>query len=98
LERRLKALRAQETEIAIDVDLSPACRGLPMDLIQTRHARAWMKLLDDPKGYRRHHPHGRSEDSDDCLASGLETLKPVFLAPRQSVCARSWPHPTGWKN
>jgi hypothetical protein len=81
LERRLKTLRATETEIVIDVDLSTSCRGLPMDLIQTRHARAWMKLLNDAKGYRRHHPHGRSEDSDDCLASGLETLRPVFLAP-----------------
>lgn len=80
LERRLKALRDQETEVAIDVDLSSHCRGLPMDLVHTRHARAWMKLLDDPKGYRRHLPHGRSTDSDDCLASGLETLRPVFLA------------------
>jgi len=80
LERRLKGLRAQETEIALEVDLSAACRGLPMGLIHARHASAWMRLLDDPKGYRRHHPHGRASDSDDCLASGLETLRPVFLA------------------
>jgi len=30
------------------------------------------------RGYRRHEPHGRAEESDDCLAAGFETLNPVF--------------------
>lgn len=78
LDKKLKALRATEETVDVRVELSEACLGLPMDLVHAWHARAWMKALDVVRGYRRHEPHGRAEESDDCLAAGLETLRPVF--------------------
>jgi hypothetical protein len=80
LERRLKALRASETVVEMRVELDSRCLGLPMDIVHAWHARAWMQALDLVHEYRRHDPHGRSEEGDDCLATGLEILRPVFLA------------------
>jgi hypothetical protein len=80
LERRLKVLRASETVVEMHMELDPRCQGLPMDIIHAWHARAWMKTMDLVREYRRHEPHGRSEEGEDCLASGLEILRPVFLA------------------
>ncbi len=80
LERRLKSLRASETVVEMRVELDPRCVGLPMDIVQAWNARAWMKSLGLVREYRRHEPHGRSDDGVDCLASGLEILRPVFLA------------------
>ena len=50
-----------------------------MELVHAWHARAWMRSLDVVREYRRHDPHGRSADGDECMASGLETLRPAFL-------------------
>lgn len=80
LERRLKSLRASETVVEMRVELEPRCQGLPMDVVHAWHARAWMRALGLVREYRRHEGHGRSEDGDDCIASGLEILRPVFLA------------------
>ena len=80
LERRLKALRASEVVVGMRVELDPRCVGLPMDIVQAWNARAWMKVLGLVREYRRHEPHGRWDDGVDCLASGLEILRPVFLA------------------
>jgi hypothetical protein len=78
LDRRLKRLRETESVVAVQVELSDACIGLPMDMVHAWHARAWMKVLDVAREYRKHQPHGRADDGPDCLASGLETLNPVF--------------------
>jgi hypothetical protein len=80
LERRLKTLRASQTVVEMRVELDPRCVGLPMDIVHAWNARAWMKVLGLVREYRRHEPHGRSDDGVDCLASGLEILRPVFLA------------------
>ncbi len=78
LDRRLKRLRETESVVAVRVDLSDACIGLPMDAIHAWHARVWMKALGIVREYRRHMPHGSADDGPDCLAAGLETLNPVF--------------------
>lgn len=78
LDRKLKTLRASEEIVAVRVELSDVCLGLPMDLVHAWHARAWMKVLGVVREYRRHEPHGRQLESDDCLAAGLEVLNPVF--------------------
>ncbi|MEN9309475.1 MAG: hypothetical protein RL173_3407 [Fibrobacterota bacterium] len=80
LDKKLRALRATETVVPVAVELSDACTGLPMDLIHAWHARAWMKVLGVVREYRRHEPHGRQEESEDCIAAGRETLNPVFWA------------------
>jgi radical SAM superfamily enzyme YgiQ (UPF0313 family) len=78
LERRLKAERAAEKTLEVRVELDGICQGLPMEAVHARHARAWMKVLDIDREYRRHEAHGRSEEGDDCIATGLEVLRPVF--------------------
>ncbi len=78
LDKKLRALRETEEAVGVQVELFDTCVGLPMDLIQAWHARAWMKTLGVVREYRRHDPFGRSEESEDCLAAGLEILNPVF--------------------
>lgn len=80
LAARIKAVRASETPLPLTVRLFAASRSLPMDLIHSRLARAFMMAFPElTPVYRRFDPHGRKEDSDACLATGLETLTPVFL-------------------
>jgi hypothetical protein len=88
LEKRVKSLRASEEAVEIRVDLDDSCRGLPMELVHAWHARAWMKSLDVVREYRRHDPHGRAAEGEECVASGLETLRPVFL-PEGAARVRS---------
>ncbi len=78
LDKRLRAARAAEVVVDVEVELSEACLGLPMDLVHAWHARAWMKALGLEKAYRRHEKHGREPEGDDCLAAGREVLRPVF--------------------
>ena len=80
LAAKVKAQHQSETPLSLTVELTSACRQLPLDLIHSRLARALMRAFPELTPlYRRCDPNGRAEDGDDCLATGLETLHPVLL-------------------
>jgi hypothetical protein len=80
LAARIKAIRASEEIVPLQVRLSEASFGLPMDVIHSRLARAFMVAFPELTPFYRHcEPHGRAEDGDACMAIGLEMLNPVFL-------------------
>lgn len=80
LAARIKAIRASEEILPLQVRLSEASFGMPMDVVHARLARAFMVSFPElTPFYRRTEPHGRAQDSDACMATGLEMLHPVFL-------------------
>jgi len=77
LEIRIREQRRSETPVPVEVELSDMCQGLPRDLVEAWHARAWMKAFPELVGpYRRHETH----DEEHFLATGRRILTPVFLA------------------
>lgn len=76
LETRIRELRRSETIVAVEVDLDPVCQGLPRDLVEAWHARAWMKAFPElVVGYRRH----ETDPEEHLLATGRRILSPVWL-------------------
>ena len=85
LETRVREQRRSETVVAVEVELAPACQGLPRDLVEAWHARAWMLVFPElVRGYRRHESH----DEDYFLASGRRVLSMVWLPEAAELVRR----------
>ena len=80
LAARIKDIRQSETIQPLQVEIADECLHMPMDLIHSQLARAFMMAFPELTPlYRRFEAHGRAEDADECMATGLETLRPIFL-------------------
>jgi len=76
LDRRIRDLRRSETLVPVEVELNHVCQGLPRDLVEAWHARAWMQAFPElVVGYRRH----ESDPEEHLLSAGRRVLVPVWL-------------------
>lgn len=76
LDKKIREIRRSETLVPIEVDLAATCRGLPRDLVEAWHARAWMQAFPElTRGYRRH----ESDPEDAFLSTGRRILTSVWL-------------------
>lgn len=76
LDRKIRDLRRSETLVGVEVELAPVCQGLPRDLVEAWHARAWMQAFPElVRGYRRHEP----DEEESFLSTGRRVLTSVWL-------------------
>jgi len=84
LDKKIREIRRSETLVPVEVDLVPACRGLPRDLVEAWHARAWMQEYPElVRGYRRHESH----PEEHFLSTGRQILTSVWL-PEAAAAVR----------